>query len=73
MRPSGSLETGDTTVSLGGWNSIDLSDGQVHEFEMMINVLDFYEDLQLFLIGSTGPDLPNLAIILDDFAVEEIF
>ena len=72
LRPSASAETGDDSVSLGGWNPVDLSDGQVHEFELMFNVMEFYDDLQLFLIGGTGAESPNLAIIIDDLTIEEI-
>ncbi len=72
LRPSASAETGDDSVSLGGWNPVDLSDGQVHEFELMFNVMEFYDDLQLFLIGGTGAENPNLAIIIDDLTIEEI-
>ena len=72
LRPSASAETGDDSVSLGGWNPVDLSDGQVHEFELMFNVMEFYDDLQLFLIGGTGAETPNLAIIIDDLTIEEI-
>lgn len=72
LRPFGSLETKDDSETLGGWNPVDLSDGQVHDFELMINVLDFYDDLQLFLIGNTDESAPDLAIIIDDLAIEEI-
>ncbi len=72
VRPSKAAETGDNSVALGGRNSVDLSDGEVHEFEMMINVLDFYDDLQLFLLGNTDAANPNLAVIIDDLTIEEI-
>ena len=72
LRPSAAAETGDDSVALGGWNPVDLSDGQVHEFELMFNVMEFYDDLQLFLIGGTGAENPNLAIIIDDLTIEEI-
>ena len=72
LRPSAAAETGDDSVTLGGWNPVDLSDGQVHEFELMFNVMEFYDDLQLFLIGGTGAENPNLAIIIDDLTIEEI-
>ncbi|HAB00738.1 MAG TPA: hypothetical protein DCE08_04540 [Ruminococcaceae bacterium] len=72
FRPYESLETKDTSVSVGGFNPIDLTSGEVVEFECMINVNDYYDDLELFIIGNTDEAAPDLALIIDDIKIEKI-
>lgn len=72
FRPYESLETKDTSVSVGGFNPIDLTSGEVVEFECMLNVNDYYDDLELFIIGNTDESAPDLALIIDDIKIEKI-